>query len=150
MKLLKHSAANAIFIAFMSSIYAFLFIFTSDHIEFQRLLKKTNTLQSDFWNRWSDFIRAGNMKYIGYMIIILAIIIILLMISKRKIRYDEYQVSMLSKGIIAAGLLSIFIMPLIIVTLLSDPSYMIETIFLFTVIQWFGVLLTDIIYVIKY
>ncbi|HHU77156.1 MAG TPA: hypothetical protein GXZ24_09760 [Firmicutes bacterium] len=149
MKLLRHSAVNALFIGLMSAIYSFLFIFTSGHIEFLRLLSKSKTLQSGFWNVWSDFIRAGNMKYIGYMIIALTLIIFLLMIFKRVEKYDEYQISILSKGLITAGILSILMMPVIIVQLLSDPNYTIEAIFLFAVIQWFGILIADFIHVVK-
>lgn len=150
MNLLKHPVVNAVFIGLMSALYSFLFIFTSNHIEFQRLLSKSKTLQSEFWNWWSDFIRVGNMRYIGYAIIILTLIIILLILFKRTKKYDEYQLSMLTKSLIIAGVLSILMIPVIMILLLSDPSYAIETIFLFAVVQWFGVLLTDMIYVIKY
>ena len=90
------------------------------------------------------------MRYIGYAIIILTLIIILLILFKRTKKYDEYQLSMLTKSLIIAGVLSILMIPVIMILLLSDPSYAIETIFLFAVVQWFGVLLTDMIYVIKY
>lgn len=149
MKFLKYSIINAAFIGLMSAIYSFIFIFTSDHIEFLRLLSHKDTLQSDFWNWWSDFIRDGNMMYIGYTIIILTFVILLLMFFKPMKRYDEYQISILSKSLIIAGVLSILMIPVIIILILSDPSYTIETIFLFAVVQWLGVLLTDMIYVIK-
>ena len=83
MKRLKHSMVNAMFISIISGIYSFLFIFLSDHIEFLRLLSKPKTLQSDFWNGWSDFIRMGNMKYTGLVIISLTLIILLLMLFKK-------------------------------------------------------------------
>lgn len=149
MKILKHPIINMIFIIIMSTVYSFLFIFTSDHIEFLRLTSKSKTLQSDFWNGWSDFIREGNMKYLGYIIIGLTIIILLLMIFKRIKKYDEYQVSILSRSLIIAGVLSIISVPIIMILLLSDPNYAIETIFLFSVIQWFGVLISDLIYVVN-
>lgn len=141
---------SGIFISFISAIYSFLFIFTSGHIEFLRLLPESKTLQSDFWNGWSDFIRAGNMKYIGYIIIVLTLTILLLMLFKRTKKYDEYQISILSRSLMVAGVLSIMIIPVVMVLLLSDPNYAVETIFLFAVIQWGGVLLGDFIYVIKY
>lgn len=150
MRLLKHSIGNATFIALMSAVYSFLLILTSNHIEFLRLLANSSTLQSDFWNGWSDFIRAGNMKYIGYAIIILTLIIILFMILKPTKKYDEYQISILSKSLIVAGILSILMTPIITILLLSDPNYAIETIFLFAIVQWLGVLITDLIYVIRY
>jgi hypothetical protein len=140
---------NAVFVGFMSAIYSFLFIFTSNHIEFLRLLSKSKTLQSDFWNGWSDFIKAGNMKYIGYIMIGLTLIILLLMVFKRVKNYDEYQISILSRSLIVAGILSIIMLPIIMIILLSDPNYAIETVFLFAVIQWGGVLIADLFYVIK-
>ena len=48
MKILKHPIVNAMFISLMSAVYSFLFIFTSNHIEFLRLLSNSDTLQSDF------------------------------------------------------------------------------------------------------
>ncbi|MDU5108326.1 hypothetical protein [Clostridium sp.] len=149
MKILKHPIINMIFIIIMSTVYSFLFIFTSEHIEFLRLTSKSKTLQSNFWNGWSDFIRAGNMKYLGYIIIGLTLVILLLMIFKRMKKYDEYQVSILSRSLIVAGILSIISVPIIMIMLLSDPNYAIQTIFLFSIIQWFGVLISDLIYVIN-
>lgn len=149
MKILKHPIVNAMFISLMSAVYSFLFIFTSNHIEFLRLLSNSDTLQSDFWNGWSDFIKVGNMRYIGYAIIILTLVILLIMLIKPTKKYDEYQISILSKSLVVAGVLSILIIPIIMIMILSDPNYAIETIFLFAVIQWFVVLVTDIIYVIK-
>lgn len=150
MKLLKNSLVNAVFVGLMSACYSFLFIFTSNHIEFLQLLSKSKTLQSDFWNGWSDFIRAGNMKYIGYVIIILTLIIFLVILFKKTKKYDEYQFSILSGSLIVAGVLSIIMVPIIMILLLSDPNYTIETIFLFSSIQWCSVLITDLIYIIKY
>ena len=149
MKILKHPIVNAMFISLMSAVYSFLFIFSSNHTEFLRLLSNSDTLQSDFWNGWSDFIKVGNMRYIGYAIIILTLVILLIMLIKPTKKYDEYQISILSKSLVVAGVLSILIIPIIMIMILSDPNYAIETIFLFAVIQWFVVLVTDIIYVIK-
>ncbi len=150
MKPLKHSIINVFFIGLMSATYSFIFIFSSDHVEFLNLLSKSKTLQSDFWSWWSDFIRSGNMKYIGYAIIGLTLTIFLLILLKRTKKYDEYQVSIISRSLIVAGIISIMMMPIIMVMLLSDPNYTVETIFLFTVIQWFGVLIADLFYTIKY
>jgi len=150
MKVLKHSMINAVFVGLMSFIYSFLFIFTSNHIEFFRLNSKCKTIQSAFWNGWSDFIIRGNMKFIGYVIISLTLIILLIIFLKRRKEYDEYQISILTRSLIVAGVLSIIMIPIIIIQLLSDPNYTIETIFFFAVVQWFGVLITDLIFVIKY
>ena len=131
MRPLKHPIVTAIFICGMSAVYSFLFIFTSNHIEFLGLLSKSETLQSDFWNAWSGLIKTGCMKYFGYLIIILTLVILLLMFFKRTKKYDEYQISIISRSLIIAGVISIMMMPIIVIMLLSDPNYTIETIFLF-------------------
>lgn len=68
MRILKSSKSNAAFIVCISSIYALIFIFVSNHIEFQRLLKHPKTL-SGFWNKWSNYVASGNLEYIGYIAI---------------------------------------------------------------------------------
>lgn len=150
MKLFKHSMLNVLFLAFMSAIYSFLFIFTSNHIEFIGLLPKTETLQSPFWNTWSEFIKAGNMKYIGYTFIVLSIIIFVVALFKKTKKMDEYQRSLLSKSLIVAGLLSILMVPVIMVLILSDPNYTIAVIFLFATIQWFSILVTCLINIFRF
>ena len=149
MTLFKNPFTNIIFIIFMSVVYSFIFIFTSDHIEFLGLLSHTQTLNSPFWNEWSDFIKAGNMKFIGYFIIGLTVIILLCMTIKRTTNYDEYQLSILNRCIIAAGFISIVMVPVVMVMLLSDPNYAIETIFLFASVQWVSVIVLYLIYVIR-
>jgi hypothetical protein len=133
----------------MSAIYSFLFIFTSNHIEFLGLLSKPETLNSPFWNEWSEFIRAGNMKYIGYLIILLTIIIFVLALFKKTKNFDEYQISILSKSLIVAGLLSILMIPIIMILILSDTNYTIATMFLFVTIQWVSVLIVYLIYILR-
>lgn len=141
---------NAVFLSLMSACYAFLFILTSDHLEFSRLLSKSNTLQSGFWNGWSGFIRAGSMKYVGYGIIALTAVILVLMLLKRTKSYDEFQMSILSKSLIIAGILSIVMLPVLMVMLLSDTNYTVETIFLFGTVQWFSILFAELFYVVRY
>lgn len=149
MTLFKNPFINIIFIIFMSSVYSFIFIFTSDHIEFLGLLSHAQTLNSPFWNEWSDFINAGNMKFIGYFIISLTVIILLFMAIKRTKNYDEYQLSILNRCFIIAGFLSILMVPVIMIMLLSDPNYAIETILLFASVQWVSVIVLYLIYVIR-
>lgn len=146
--ILKHPKANALFISIVSILYACIFIFTSNHIEFVRLLSHSNTLNG-FWNSWSNFIANGNMKYIGYIIIALAIAIVILTLF-RKQKYDEYQVDILVQGLIAAGIITILLLPVALLLILSDPNYAIETMFLLLTIQWVGTLIVDLIYMAKY
>lgn len=149
MTLFKNPFTNIIFIIFMSAVYSFIFIFTSDHIEFLGLLSHTQTLNSPFWNEWSNFIKAGNMKFIGYFIISLTVIILLFMAIKRTKNYDEYQLSILNRCFIIAGFMSILMVPVMMIMLLSDPNYAIETILLFASVQWVSVIVLYLIYVIR-
>ncbi len=149
MRILRNPRINALLISIVSVFYAILFIFTSNHVEFMRLLSSSKTLNSDFWNGWSVFIQNGNMKYIGYVIIALTLVIIVLTILGKQ-KYDEYQVNILEKGLITAGIITVFMLPMALLLVLSDRNYVIESLFLLLTIQWLGVLATDLIYTAKY
>lgn len=149
MRILRNPRINALLISIVSVFYTILFIFTSNHVEFMRLLSSSKTLNSDFWNGWSVFIQNGNMKYIGYVIIALTLVIIVLT-TLRKQKYDEYQVNILEKGLITAGIITVFMLPMALLLVLSDGNYVIESLFLLLTIQWLGVLATDLIYTAKY
>ena len=149
MSILKEPIINILFISFMSAIYSFIFIFTAGHMEFISILSHGKTLNSDFWNGWSDFLKTGNMKFIGYLIIGLTVVIVVFILVKRTKQYDEYQVSILAKSLFVAGFLSIIMVPFLMVMLLSDPNYSTETIFLFATIQWVSVLVSYLIFVVR-
>ncbi|WP_407272439.1 hypothetical protein [Radiobacillus sp. PE A8.2] len=150
MSLLKQPIININFIGFMSAIYSFIFIFTSGHMEFISILSHGETLNSAFWNGWSNFLRTGNMRFIGYLIIGLTIAIIIFILIKRRKKYDEYQVSILSKSLLVAGTLSILMIPFMMILVLSDSNYAVEIIFLFASVQWVSVLVSYLVYVIKF
>ncbi|MDD2497121.1 MAG: hypothetical protein PHY90_03145 [Desulfitobacteriaceae bacterium] len=145
----KHPAMNALFITALSAFYSFLFIFISDHMEFQSIVHPKGTLQIPVINAFTGFIMGGNMKYVGYAIIVLAAAILVITIFRGK-KYDEYQQSIQAKCALAIGILTIFMVPLLLLFILTDPNYSIEFIFLFIIIHWFCVLITDLIYVVKY
>jgi heme exporter protein D len=147
--LLRHPVINILFISFMSAIYSFIFIFTAGHMEFISILSHSKTLDSDFWNSWSDFLRTGNMKFIGYLIIGLTVVILVFILVKRMKEYDEYQVSILAKSLFVAGFLSIMMIPFLMVMLLSAPNYSTETIILFATVQWLGVLVSYLYFVVR-
>ncbi|MBT2642805.1 hypothetical protein J7I80_11250 [Bacillus sp. ISL-41] len=149
MSILRHPVINILFISFMSAIYSFIFIFTAGHMEFISILSHGKTLDSGFWNGWSDFLKAGNMKFVGYLIIGLTALIIVFIFLKRTKEYDEYQVSILAKSLFVAGFLSIMMVPFLMIMLLSDPNYSTETILLFATIQWLGVLVSYLYFVIR-
>lgn len=149
MSLLRHPVINILFISFMSAIYSFIFIFTAGHMEFISILSHSRKLDSAFWNGWSDFLRTGNMKFIGYLIIGLTLVILFFILVKRMKEYDEYQVSILGKSLFVAGFLSIIMIPFLMLMLLSDPNYSTETIFLFATVQWLGVLVSYLFFVVR-
>ncbi|QNU67954.1 hypothetical protein EHE19_005790 [Ruminiclostridium herbifermentans] len=149
MTLLKNPKMNVFYISMISALYAFLFIFTSNHIEFNRLISHPNTLNSWFWNMWSEFIANGNMKYFGYVIIILTIVIIMLILFGKK-KYDEYQVNILARSLIVAFTITVLILPVALILILSDPNYAIETMFMLLTIQWLSTLIVDLVYSVKY
>ena len=98
MKILRKPQINAVIVSFVSMFYAFVFILISGHLEFERILNHADTLNSAFWNGWSAFIKQGNIKYIGYAYIILALAVVIISFIKKR-DYDEYQISILEKGI---------------------------------------------------
>ncbi|GAE47657.1 hypothetical protein JCM21738_4661 [Mesobacillus boroniphilus JCM 21738] len=89
------------------------------------------------------------MKFIGYLIIGLTVVIMVFILLKRTKQYDEYQVSILAKSLFLAGVLSIIMIPFLMIMLLSDPNYSTETIFLFATIQWVGVLVSYLFFVVR-
>jgi len=150
MSLLKQPIINIIFIGFMSFIYSVIFILTASHMEFISILSHGETLNSTFWNGWSNFLGTGNMRFVGYIIIGLTIAIIIFIVIKRRKKYDEYQVSILSKSLLVAGILSILMIPFMMILLLSDSNYAVEIIFLFASVQWVSVLVSYLVYLIKF
>ena len=75
-------------------------------------------------------------------------IVIISFIKKRD--YDEYQISILEKGIMVMGAVMVLFFPIALILVLSDPSYCIETLLFLIVAHWTTVLIVDLIYVIKY
>jgi hypothetical protein len=149
MKILRYPGTNALLVSVVSAIYAFIFIFTANHIEFVRLLSHANTLNSSFWNSWSAFIIKGGMKYIGYAILAITAAIVALTIFRKR-KYDEYQVNILARGFIIAGVITVLLLPVALILVLSDKNYAIESMFLLLTIQWLGVLAVDLVYAVKH
>ncbi len=149
MRILRKPKINAAIILGITVFYSLVFIFTSGHIEFNRMLNHADTLSFDFWNSWSDFLMQGNMKYIGYVYIVLAAAIVILSLIRKR-DYDEYQTGILEKGFIVTGIVMVCLFPLALLLILSDPNYSIETIMLLVVVHWSTVLISDLAYVIKW
>ena len=149
MKIIRSPKINATIILIITAFYSLVFILTSGHVEFERVLNHASTLNSVFFFFWSDFLAQGNMKYIGYAYIIIAVAIVILSFT-RKQNYDEYQAGILEKGFIAAGIAMVCLFPLALLMILSEPNYSIETIIFLVVAHWSVVLLAELVYVIKW
>lgn len=149
MKIIRNPKISAAIILIITAFYSLVFTLTSGHIEFERMLNHQPTLKSAFWNTWSAFLARGNMIYIGYAYIVLAVAIVILSFL-RKQDYDEYQTNILEKGFIATGIVMVCLFPIALICTLSDPNYSIETIMLLVVVHWFAVLIADLICAIKW
>lgn len=149
MRILKSRYINATVVSVISLIYAVTFILTSNHLEFERMLNHRETLTNDFWNGWSTFVRQGNLKYIGYVYIIIIIFIAALSV-RQKSSYDEYQVGILTSSFVSAGILMLLLFPTALLLVLSDPNYAIETIIFLVVAHWSVFLIADLIYAVKW
>lgn len=149
MKILRKPQINAVVIAAISLFYAAVFILISGHVEFERVLNHTNTLNHAFWNTWSTFLKQGNMKYIGYAYIAVTLGIAAVSFAGKQ-NYDEYQISILGKGIMVMGIAMTALFPIALLLVLSDPSYAIETLMLLVVVHWSAVLIADFVYTIKW
>ena len=149
MRILRKPQTNAVVISVVSIFYALVFIIISGHLEFERILNHAETLNSPFWNEWSVFLKQGNMKYIGYAYIALALAIVIISIVRKR-DYDEYQTGILEKGMIVMGTALMLLFPIALIMVLSDHSYSIETLMFLVVAHWSIVLIADLIYVIKW
>lgn len=149
MKIIKKPIANAAVITLISAFYIAVFIVTSGHVEFEHILDHATMLNSSFWNMWSDFLKQGHLKYVGYSYILLtAAIVIPTLIKKRD--YDEYQCRMLEKGLIASGIVMVLLFPIAMLLILSEPNYCVETITFLIVAHWLVCLIVDLVYVIRW
>ena len=72
-------------------------------------------------------LKQGNLKYIGFFYIALALAIVVLSFIRKR-EYDEYQTSILEKGFIIMSIVMVLLYPVAFILILSDSNYAIETI----------------------
>lgn len=149
MKLLRNPYINGAVIFAISLLYGAVLILTSGHVEFQRILDHGATLNSTFWNSWSEFLRAGNLKYIGYIYIVAALCVVVLSFARKK-DYDEYQAGIFGKSLIITGIALLMLFPAAFLALLSDAGYSVEIITFLVVVHWSFFLTADLIYTAKW
>ena len=145
MRRIKNPYVNAAVASSISLLYAVVFILTSGHLEFERILNRGQTLSSPFWNSWSALLQQGNLKYIGYIYIAISICMIGLSLLRKRC-YDEYQASVLTTSFMAAGLILLVLFPAALLMVMSDPNYAVETLLFLIVAHWSVFLLVDLIY----
>lgn len=149
MKLMKNPYVNAAVTAVISIFYASVFIITSGHIEFQRILNHSQTLNGTFWNGWSAFLQQGSLKYVGYAYIVVAICIFVLSFVRKR-NYDEYQAGILTTSFIVTGIALLLLFPAALLLVMSDPNYAVEALMFLVVIHWSVFLFVNLMYSIKW
>ena len=149
MNLIRNPKINAAIVLVITMFYSLVFVLTSGHLEFERILCHANTLNSSLWNFWSEFLIRGHLKYIGYVFIALAFAIVILSLIRGK-GYDEYQTSILQKGLVSAGVILLCLFPLTLLLILSEPNYAIEAITMLVVVHWSAVLIAELVYTLRW
>lgn len=139
MRWLKNPMANAIYVAVITAIYAAIFIASSEFVT------SYSNMLSDSW--WASFIMSHNMKFVGIVIIGVAIIVDTLSAIRQK-RYDEYQIVLLEKVFLFNGLFTAVLFPLSVAVLILAPMYFVETIFALILFQWVVMAFTELLYLI--
>lgn len=142
MKPIKSNIVYTSVVAMFSLFYAIAFIICSNSVEFAQLLNHATTLNSGFWNSWSNFLKQGNLQYIGYVYIILVVLIVIFSIVKN---YKTNKQSLNLKGLSVSGVITMFLVPICFLLVLSDSNYSIETITFFVVVHWSVVLIVDVV-----
>ena len=149
MKRIRNPYFNAAVISAISFLYGAVFILTSGHLEFERILDHGQTLSGAFWNGWSVFLRQGNLKYVGGGFIVAAICIVIVSFIRKK-DYDEYQAGILTMSFMVTGLVLLLLFPIALLLVLSDPNYAVEAVLFLIVLHWSIFLLTSLIHAVKW
>lgn len=139
MKWLKNPMSNAFFIAAITAIYAAIFIVASEFI-----MNYKNLLSSSWW---ANFIASGNLKFVGLIMIGVAIIIDGISAMRGK-RYDEYQILSLERGLTLNGLFAAAVMPLSLMVLVFSPNHFVEIIFALIFVQWLAMMIAEFMYLV--
>lgn len=140
MRLLKNPMTNAFYLVFVTTLYAAVFIVSSEFTgNYVVLLSKSS---------WAAFIENGNLRYIGVGMIGIAIVVDVISALRRR-KYDEYQVGILEKVIVFSGIFAVIFFPLAAVILIWLPSYFVETIFVLVILQWFITIIAEAAYLFK-
>lgn len=145
--ILKNPKINAVCISLFTAFYGLIFIVTSGHVEFERLLYYSrSTGIHPFWTLWSNFLASGYHAYIAYVLIAITVLVVIMLIFRRR-PYDEYHVDNLIQCLAVATVLTLIAIAAFYIMILSDSNGIIEKFTLFIVIHWVTVVLADLVYV---
>lgn len=148
MKIMRKPLVNSVMVTIISVFYAFVFVLSSGHLEFERILDHSMTQSSTFWNAWNAFLKQGNLKYIGYSYLVFTAAILVISVT-RKPDYDEYQTGILEKGLMVSGIAMVLLFLLAFLLILSDHGYAVELVTFLVVAHWSVLLVADLVYVIR-
>lgn len=152
MILLKNRLLNSTAVTLISLFYGALFILISEHIEFISIMPKSSANYA-FWDEWREFLLSGNIKYIGIATILIGLIIlaraIYTSIKYKRVELDEYEVSLLQKGLGVAGITAILLIPILLILVLSEPQYAVPFALFFAIITWSTFALASLFFVFR-
>lgn len=149
MKLMRHPYVNAAITASISLFYGAVFLVTSGHLEFERMLRHAQTVNHAFWNGWSAFVGQGCLKYVGCAYILAALCVVLLSVVRKR-DYDEYQAGLLSMSFMVTGIVLLFLFPVALLLILSDRNYAMEVSLFLVVAHWSVFLAVNLVCTVKW
>jgi len=153
MMLLRNRLVNSVIVTVISLFYGLLFIFISGHIEFIDILPKS-VANYAFWDKWRIFLFSGNIKYIGISTIFIGLIIlakaVYSFLKYRRLELDEYEVSLLKRGLGMAGITAILLIPILLILVLSEPQYSVPFIMFFVILTWSFFALTSLYFAFRH
>ena len=147
MKLLRKPWVNALLLLFISSGYALCFWVISGNFEFKHIIGSGRQERALFLNLWDGILRRGYLKYIGTTYLAISLLILLLSLIRRN--YDEYQIGILKKNLVIAGLVPMFLFPAYLFRILNYIAYVVDYTLLLVVIHWSVILLTALVFRLK-
>ena len=146
-RLLGRPITNAACISVFTIFYAAVFIVTAGNADFISLLYSgDNRSAASLWDGWSEFLAAGNQRYIAAAIIAVTALVVILLLSRRR-PYDEYHISILTHCLAVAVVLTMIAIAVFYVLILNDPSRFVEKFTFFITVHWATVVLADLAYV---
>lgn len=147
--ILRYPATNAVCISLFSIFYGMLFLIVSRGERFTGLFyaQAANGADHPFLASWSEFLSAGYLVYLAYVMFALTILVVVLLLS-RSHPYDEYHTALLVNCLAVATVLTLIAIALFYLLILIDDNGIVEKFTLFIVIHWVTVVLADMVYVI--